>query len=306
MIEDYNAIPGPEELVARLSRLLTVDDLGNGLYQGSRLIGGRGRVFGGQVIAQALASAIRTVDPSRVVHSLHAYFMRPGNEDYPIDFRVHRDYDGRSFATRRVEALQGGLPILTLTASFQVPEEGLSHQFFPMAQVAPPEELMTELEFFQSIAEKLPVEGRALLAHRRAVELRPVNPINPVAPGVREPVNHVWFRVISPLGDDANLHRVALAYITDMALLGTAALPHNVNWLGRTLKAASLDHAVWFHALDFRVDDWLLYSTDSPWSGHGRGLNRGQIFDRSGRLIASSAQEGLIRQLRPKEQGRGD
>ncbi len=300
MIEDYNAIPGPEELVARLTRLLTVDELGSDMYQGSRLIGGKGRVFGGQVVAQALASAIRTVDPSRVVHSLHAYFMRPGDEDYPIDFRVHRDYDGRSFATRRVEALQGGAPILTLTASFQVPEEGLEHQLFPMPQVTPPDALMTEHEFYLSIADKLPAESRALLAHRRAVELRPVNPVDPVNPGVREPVQQVWFRVVSPLEDDANLHRVALAYISDMVLLGTAVLPHNVSWLGRTLRAASLDHAVWFHALDFRVDDWLLYSTDSPWSGNGRGLNRGQIFDRTGRLIASTAQEGLIRSLRPR------
>lgn len=300
MIEDYNAIPGPEELVARLTRLLTVDELGSDMYQGSRLIGGKGRVFGGQVIAQALASAIRTVGPSRVVHSLHAYFMRPGDEDYPIDFRVHRDYDGRSFATRRVEALQGGAPILTLTASFQVPEDGLEHQLFPMPEVTPPEALMTEHEFYLAIAEKLPAESRALLAHRRAVELRPVNPVDPVNPGQREPMQQVWFRVVSPLEDDANLHRVALAYITDMVLLGTAVLPHNVSWLGRTLKAASLDHAVWFHALDFRVDDWLLYSTDSPWSGHGRGLNRGQIFDRAGRLIASTTQEGLIRSLRPR------
>lgn len=299
MIEDYNAIPGPEELVARLMRLLTVDELGSDLYQGSRLIGGKGRVFGGQVVAQALASAIRTVDPSRVVHSLHAYFMRPGDEDYPIDFRVHRDYDGRSFATRRVEALQGGVPILTLTASFQVPEDGLEHQLFPMATVPPPEDLISQHEFLASIADRLPPEGRALLAHRRAVELRPVAPVDPIDPGAREPIQHVWFRVIAPLGDDANLHRVALAYITDMALLGTAALPHNISWLGRTMKAASLDHAVWFHALDFRVDDWLLYSMDSPWSGHGRGLNRGQIFDRQGRLIASAAQEGLIRSLRP-------
>lgn len=298
MIEDYNAIPA-EELVARLTRLLTVTELDRDLYQGSRLIGGKGRVFGGQVVAQALASAMRTVDPVRSVHSLHAYFMRGGDEDYPIDFRVHRDYDGRSFATRRVEALQGGVPILTLTASFQVPEEGCNHQRDTMPQVPHPEDLPSEYAFFMSVAERLPPESRALLAHRRAVELRLVDPVDPTRPVPREPVQQIWFRVVSPLADDPNLHRVALAYITDMGLLGTAVLPHAISWLGRTAKSASLDHAVWFHAQDFRADDWMLYSMDSPWAGQGRGLNRGQIFDRQGRLIASAAQEGLIRRARP-------
>ncbi len=290
--------PSPAEMVERLVRLLTVTEVGPDLYLGSRQIGGRGRVFGGQVVAQALAAAIGTVDGGRVAHSLHAYFMRGGDEDYPIDLRVHRDFDGRSFATRRVEAIQGGEPILTLSASFHRPEEGLAHADYRMPAVPMPEDLPPESEVVKSFIERLPAPTQAFLKRRRSVELRHVNRVDPTDGRPHDAVQHVWFRVVAPMPDDADLHRVALAYMTDMVLLGSSLLPHGINWMSGTAKGASLDHAVWFHELDFRVDDWLLYSTHSPWTGGGRGLNHGRIFDRDGRLIASTAQEGVIRRMR--------
>ncbi|KPF87242.1 acyl-CoA thioesterase [alpha proteobacterium AAP38] len=289
--------PGPEEMVERLVRLLTVSEQGPDLYQGSRQIGGKGRVFGGQVVAQALAAAIRTVEGGRIAHSLHAYFMRGGDENFPIDLRVHRDFDGRSFATRRVEAIQGGEPILTLTASFHRPEEGLTHTDYRMPAVPRPEDLPPEAEIVKSFIDKLPAPAQAFLRRRRAVELRHVNRVDPTDGQPHDPVQHVWFRVVAPLPDDADLHRVALAYVSDMVLLGSSLLPHGLNWLAGTAKGASLDHAVWLHEREFRADDWLLYTTHSPWSGGGRGLNQGRIYDRTGRLIASTAQEGVIRKM---------
>lgn len=295
--DDANS-PSPAEMVERLVRLLTVTETGPDLYQGSRQIGGRGRVFGGQVVAQALAAAIRTVDGGRVAHSLHAYFMRGGDEDYPIDLRVHRDFDGRSFATRRVEAIQGGEPILTLSASFHRPEEGLAHADYRMPAVPMPEDLPPEADVVKTFIDRLPPPTQAFLKRRRSVELRTVNRVDPTDGLPHDAVQHVWFRVVSPMPDDPDLHRVGLAYISDMVLLGSSLLPHGINWMAGTAKGASLDHAVWLHEQDFRIDDWLLYSTHSPWSGGGRGLNHGRIFDRHGRLIASTAQEGVIRRLR--------
>lgn len=295
--DDANS-PSPAEMVERLVRLLTVTETGPDLYQGSRQISGRGRVFGGQVVAQALAAAIRTVDGGRVAHSLHAYFMRGGDEDYPIDLRVHRDFDGRSFATRRVEAIQGGEPILTLSASFHRPEEGLAHADYRMPAVPMPEDLPPEADVVKTFIDRLPPPTQAFLKRRRSVELRTVNRVDPTDGLPHDAVQHVWFRVVSPMPDDPDLHRVGLAYISDMVLLGSSLLPHGINWMAGTAKGASLDHAVWLHEQDFRIDDWLLYSTHSPWSGGGRGLNHGRIFDRHGRLIASTAQEGVIRRLR--------
>ncbi|MFY8095852.1 MAG: acyl-CoA thioesterase [Niveispirillum sp.] len=295
---DEGGAPGPTEMVERLVRLLTVTEMGPDLYQGCRQIGGRGRVFGGQVVAQALAAAIRSVDGGRIAHSLHAYFMRGGDEDYPIDLRVHRDFDGRSFATRRVEAIQGGEPILTLSASFQRPEEGLAHADYRMPAVPMPEDLPPESEVVKSFIDRLPAPSQAFLKRRRSVELRHVNRVDPTDGLPHDAVQHVWFRVVASMPDLPDLHRVALAYMSDMVLLGSSLLPHGINWMAGTAKGASLDHAVWFHEPDFRVDDWLLYSTHSPWTGGGRGLNQGRIFDRQGRLVASTAQEGVIRRMR--------
>ncbi|WP_374942381.1 acyl-CoA thioesterase [Sphingomonas sp.] len=283
----------PEALTQALVDLLDVEEIDTDLYRGARQPGGVGRVFGGQVIAQALQAAQGSVDPPKTAHSLHAYFMRAGDEDLPIVYRVVRDFEGRSFATRRVIALQRGSPILNLAASFQVPEEGLAHQD-TMPDVPPPEALASDRDLRAASVNDIPEKFRRHMLRARPIEIRPVQPRSWANPQPAEPRQASWFRLTSPIGEDSAMHRAILAYASDMTLLGTCTLPHGVNWMSGNLQPASLDHAIWFHE-DFRVDDWLLYATDSPWSGHARGFNRGTIYARDGRLVASVAQEGLIR-----------
>lgn len=290
--------PAPADRVAQLVALLDVEEIDTDLHRGMRLPGGRGRVFGGQVIAQALAAANRSVDPGRVAHSLHAYFMRPGDEALPIVYRVVRDHDGGSFSTRRVIALQRGRPILNMAASFQTLEEGYAHQS-AMPDVPPPEALADERDYWLARRAELPAKSGEFLTRARPLELRPVVQRDYLAPEPAEPVQQTWFRTVAPLGDDPALHRAVLAYASDMVLLGTSTLPHGFSWFTPGIQAASLDHALWLHD-DFRADEWLLYATDSPWTGRARGFNRGQIFTRDGRLVASVAQEGLIRKRREK------
>lgn len=287
------ARPSPEALAADLVRLLEVETLDTDLYRGRCKIGGQGRVFGGQVIGQALMAATGSIDDGKIAHSLHAYFMRPGDEDLPIIYRVERDHDGGSFATRRIIAIQNGKPILNMAASFQRPETGLSHQF-DMPQVAPPEELPTEAELIERYREKIPAPILAFMERLRPIEVRHAGEWGTVNPLKGEPVQHLWFRACAPIGDDAAMHRAVLSYASDMALMSTCMRPHGISWMTHRMQTASLDHAIWLHE-DFRADEWLLYATDSPWSGHGRGFNRGQIFSRDGRLVASTAQEALIR-----------
>ncbi len=286
----------PEQLVQQLVTLLDVEEIDRDLYRGSRQPGGVGRVFGGQVIAQALQSAQRSVE-GKIAHSLHAYFMRPGDEDYPIIYRVVRDFDGGSFANRRIIALQRGQPILNMIASFQRPEDGLRHQD-AMPDVPPPEELRSENEVRKEYSTEIPEKFRPFFLRERPIEIRPCDPRYWMHPEPRPAVQSSWFRLVGTAPDDPALHRAILAYASDMALLGTSMLPHGVNWLTTRMQTASLDHAVWLHE-DFRADEWLLYHCDSPWAGHGRGFNRGQIFTQDGRLVASTSQEGLIR-LRDK------
>ncbi|WP_423142892.1 acyl-CoA thioesterase [Parablastomonas sp. CN1-191] len=289
--------PSPEELVAGFVRLLSVRPAGEDRFAGRRKPGGVGRVFGGQVIAQALAAAEATVDEGRPCHSLHAYFLRGGSEDHEIDFAVNRDFDGASFANRRVVASQEGRPILNLTASFQRPEQGLHHVDTAMPDVPAPETLPSEFESRRKLAEGAPAALKDWLSRPRPVEMRMVERESRDAGVSAQPLAHAWIRVVAPLGDDPRLHRAALAFATDLGLLGTSLMPHGLSWLRGEVISASLDHAIWFHGA-FRADDWLLYSMHSPWTGNGRGFNTGQIFTRDGRLVASVAQEGMIRRAR--------
>lgn len=283
----------PEGLVTQLIDLLDVEQIDTDLFRGARQPGGVGRVFGGQVIAQGLQAAQRSVDDGKIAHSLHAYFMRAGDENHPIIFRVVRDFDGGSFANRRVIAMQQGKPILNMTASFQRPEEGLHHQD-EMPQVPSPEDLQSETDLRAEIADKVPEKFRAFFLRPRPIEIRPTAPRNWFAPEKGEPQQACWFRVAGALPDDPALHRATLAYASDMTLLGTSMLAHGVNWMNSRMQSASLDHALWLHE-PFRFDEWLLYACDSPWAGHARGFNRGRIYSRDGRLVASAAQEGLVR-----------
>jgi acyl-CoA thioesterase II len=285
----------PEQLVADLVLLLDLEPKGGDRFIGRRHPDGTGRVFGGQAIAQALGAARRTVEEDRNTHSLHAYFLRPGNDDLPIEYRVKRDLDGRSFSNRRVVASQDGKPILNLTASFQIPTDGPSHTSPQMPDVPGPNDLVSDDDVRHEIAKVLPAGLLRKLAERPSpIDFRSVEPRDWMEPEVREPISHVWFRTVASLPEEAAVHRAVLAYISDFQLLATALQPHGKSIFDPSLKSASLDHAIWFHG-EFRADEWMLYVTESPWTGHARGFGRGQIFTRDGRLVASVAQEGMLR-----------
>ena len=290
----------PEQLVAGLVGLLTVAPAGENTYTGNQQPGGIGRVFGGQVIAQALQSAQATAPEGMEAHSLHAYFLRGGREGVDIDYSVAGDFDGRSFANRRVVARQEGSPILNLTASFQRPEEGLEHEDSPMPEVPEPDDLPSDMEmrkkFLAEMGEVSEIQ-RTLMLRPRPIEMRTSGKLHWMNSDKKPPYAHSWFKAAAPLPDDPALHRAVIAYASDFTLLGTSALPHGLSWARGELKGASLDHALWFHR-PARADEWLLYSTDSPWSGGGRGFNRGRIFNRQGQLVASVAQEGVVRKAK--------
>ena len=298
--------PTPEDLVSGLVRLLTVEKRAADVYAGPPQTDGIGRVFGGQVLAQALQAAQASVNDGKCAHSLHAYFLRGGREGAPIEYRIERDFDGRSFANRRVVASQEGedgtpLPILNLTASFQMPEQGLEHVDSPMPDVARPEDLRPDIELRREIADqwgdRLNEAQRRLMLRPRPIEMRTIDRLHWMSSEPREPRAHSWFRVAAPItgaDDTPELHRAIITYASDYTLLGTSALPHGLSWMRNELVGASLDHALWFHR-DARADEWLLYATDAPWSGSGRGFNRGRIFNLAGELVASVAQEGMMR-----------
>lgn len=286
----------PQALVAELCDLLEVEEIDRDLYRGKRKKGGVGRIFGGQVIAQALMAACRSIEEQKTVHSLHAYFMRPGDEDLPIIFRVERDFDGGTFANRRVIAIQKGQPILNFAASFQTPEAGMSHSI-KMPEVPPPDGLLSLRELAEKHAGVLSRPMMRFMGGPKPIELRPIQPLPFVTRTSTEPFNQYWFRAIAPVPGGQQMHRVILAHISDMMLLGASMRPHIGNLDPQKMQTASLDHALWFHE-DVQVDDWLLYATESPWAGHARGFCRGSIFTRDGMLVASVTQEGLIRQRR--------
>lgn len=296
--------PAPADIIAGFVRLLTVSPGGDDWFTGAPQPGGVGRVFGGQVIAQALQAAQATAPDGMAAHSLHAYFLRGGTEGLDIGYEVARDLDGRSFANRRVIASQEGEPILTLTASFQRHEDGLEHNDAPMPDVPAPEDLKPDFEQRQDIVaklgERMTEQQRNLFLRPRPIEMRTAGPLHWMNREPAPPRALSWFRTVAPLPDDPALHRAVIAYASDYTLLGTAALPHGLSWFRGELTGASLDHAIWFHR-DARADEWLLYATDSPWSGGGRGYNRGRIFDRAGNLVASVAQEGMMRRRKRKE-----
>lgn len=280
-------------LVNQFVDLLTVERIGEDLFLGRRKVEGRGRVFGGQVVAQALQAAQATVDEDRVAHSLHAYFLRAGSEDFEIHYRVERDFDGGSFSNRRIVALQEGRPIFNMAASFHRRHEGVRHQF-DMPDVPPPEDLRNGDDIMREAAERLPERVRPHFDRHRPIDYRPVDQKGWVDRGKVDPRQSIWFRTVAPLPAVPGLHRAILAYASDSYLLGTAFMPHGLNWTMKGVTSASLDHAVWLHD-DFDASDWMLYVCDSPWSGNERGFNRGAIFTRDGRRVADCAQEGLIR-----------
>ncbi|MFZ9898344.1 MAG: acyl-CoA thioesterase [Gemmatimonadaceae bacterium] len=284
-------------VVASLLELLELEPLEHNIYRGQNRDLGTGRVFGGQVFAQALVAARRTVEDGREAHSVHGYFLREGDLTAPIVYFVDRPRDGRSFTSRRVTAIQHGEAIFHLSASFHVGEPGIDHQW-PMPEVPDPETLTPELDLIRTNAHLIPEPIRAIWTQDRPIDLRLISPRNPFVPGEAVgPVDArraVWFRVVDRIPDPTIVHQAVLAYASDYGFLPTALLPHGLTMRDRRVQIASLDHTLWMHR-PFRADEWLLYVSDSP-SAHGaRGFVRGQVFTRDGQLIASVAQEGLIR-----------
>lgn len=294
---------GTAPVLQTLLEILELERLEENLFRGRSQDLGWGRVFGGQVLGQALSAARQTVPEDRRVHSLHAYFLRPGDVDLPVIYNVDCIRDGRSFTTRRVVAIQKGEAILNAAASFQIEEPGLDHQD-PMPEAPPPDALLSEQELGTRYLDRLPEEVlaripawlRKMAVADRPIEIRPVHPIDPARPGVLEPTRQVWFRTTSALPADLApaMHATLLAYSSDFQFLATALQPHAKTWLTPGMQIASLDHAMWFHR-PFRMDEWLLYDIQSPTAVGARGLARGRFFDQAGRLVASTVQEGLIR-----------
>lgn len=282
-------------LVDRLVALLTLERDGPDSFVAPPRAGFDGRIFGGQAVAQAFMAAQRSIENDKVAHSLHAYFLRPGLEAEPVRLDVTRDRDGGSFASRRVVASQGRGAMLTLSASFQRPETGLSHAA-PMPDVPGPEVLAT-LTDHAACRPDLSATALAYLRHPSAFDIRPVGDPSFLHGPAAAPVAHTWFRLRAPLDADEATARGLLAYWSDYALLSAVLVGHGVNMFTQAMQTASLDHAIWFHDR-VSFDDWLLYATKGEWSGGGRGHATGAIYARDGRLIARTAQEGLIR-LRP-------
>jgi acyl-CoA thioesterase-2 len=277
----------------QLLSILDLETLEKNLYRGLSPQAGWQRVFGGQVIGQALVAASRTVE-GRLAHSLHAYFLRAGDPAIPIIYEVDRIRDGGSFSTRRVVAIQHGQAIFSMAASFHNEEGGLHHQI-KMPDVPSPEALPSEAELKERLTGRLPPQVKAYWDRERPIEIRPVDLGRYFSPENRAPSQQVWIRATGNLGDDPALHQCVLAYASDFTLLDTALIAHGRFVFDPRLMLASLDHAIWFHR-KFRADEWLLYAQDSPSSSAGRAFCRGTLFTREGELVASTAQEGLVRE----------
>jgi len=282
-------------VLAELLELMQLEDIGADRFRGHSQDIGTPQVFGGQVLGQALQAAGMTAGGRRA-HSLHAYFLRRGDVRESITYEVERARDGGSFSNRRVVAVQRGRSIFNMTASFQAAEAGLEHQL-PMPDVPGPDGIPDRSDIAPEILEQFHEKMRTYLTRKRPFLVRPLHQANLLKPEKMDPVKFVWVKAVDALPADQLLHQTLFTYVSDYELLGTATLPHEIVFTDANVKMASLDHAVWFHH-DFRVDEWLLFAFDSPCAAGARGLARATVFTRDGRLVASSAQEGLIR-VRP-------
>jgi len=284
----------PGSGLRELLKLLELEPLERNLYRGQNRDVGTGRVFGGQVLAQALVAARNTVpDTDREAHSLHGYFILAGDLRAPVVYQANRLRDGRSYSTRGVTAIQHGEAILDMAASFHVREDGVEHQI-DMKETPPPEDLPSDIDLLRDRAGEIPPGIRDVLVQDRPLDRRPVDPEEHFNPERRAPKQRYWIKTVERIGDEPLLHQAILTYASDYGLLGAALRPHGVGARNPNIMIASLDHALWFHR-PFRVDEWLLYVVESPVSGRGRGFSRGTFFTRDGQLVASVAQEGVIR-----------
>ena len=282
-----------EQALSTLLALLDLEQLEVNLFRGVSQSQGWKRVYGGQVLGQALVAASRTVEPDRAPHSFHAYFLLGGDPAHPIIYDVDRIRDGGSFTTRRVTAIQHGRAIFAMSVSFHRAEESFSHQA-DMPDVPEPDDLPSERDLIGMIGDKLPDNAKNYMQRIRPIEMRPVDMSRYVDRSPKPAAQAIWLKAVAALPEDPRLHQCVLAFASDFTLLDTALIAHGKLLFDIDIQLASLDHSMWFHE-PFRADEWLLYVQDSPWSGHARGLGRGSIFTRSGRLVASVMQEGLMR-----------
>lgn len=283
-------------VLEELLRLLKLEKIEKNIFRGQSQDLGFGNVFGGQVLGQALSAASRTVDPDFHAHSLHGYFMLAGDAAKSIVYTVDSIRDGRSFVTRRVVAIQNGRAIFSMAASFHRDEQGYEHQD-AMPDIEGPDGIEPEVEMARRLSDQIPPAILEKLLCKKPIEIRVVNPVNPFSPTAMPPEKYVWFRAIDKIPDDAATHRYMLAYASDFHLVSTALYPHGKTFWSSDMQVASLDHSMWFHR-EFRMDDWLLYVMKSPNAGKARGLSIGSIYTRKGILVASVAQEGLLRPLK--------
>ncbi|MCP4603141.1 MAG: acyl-CoA thioesterase II [Proteobacteria bacterium] len=282
-----------ENVLVELLDLLELEKIEENIFRGKSQDLGFGNIFGGQVLGQSLSAAFQTVPKDRKVHSLHGYFLRPGDPTQPIVYDVDCIRDGRSFTTRRIVAIQKGRAIFSMSSSFHITESGFEHQD-EMPDVDGPQGLVSDLERARRVQHKIPEPDRAKLICDRPLEIRQVNPVNPFNPQKMKPVRHAWFKATDTMSDDPAIHQYMLAYASDFALVGTCLNPHGHTFWEPDMQVTSLDHAMWFHR-DFRMDDWLLHTMHSSNACGALGMNHGRIFSNDGRLVASVAQEGLIR-----------
>lgn len=284
------------QVLTDLLSLLKLESIEQGLYRGQSQDLGFKAVFGGQVMGQALSAAKETLPEERKIHSFHSYFLRPGDASKPIVYEVENLRDGKSFSTRRVSAIQFGKPIFYMTASFQIEEQGFTHQV-AMPDVPGPDELVSDLDFYQQHAAQIPERLRSKFICEKPIDMRAVDFQNPFVPQVSAAKRYVWFKANGVMPDDIRVHKYLLAYASDFNFLPTALQPHGRSFMEPQMQVATIDHAMWFHR-DFRFDDWLLYVVDSPAASGGRGLVQGQFFSRDGSLVATTIQQGVIREHR--------
>lgn len=288
-----NTCTHQDHVLNELLTLLKLEKIEENIFRGASQDLGFGNIFGGQVLGQSLSAATQTVPDDRSVHSLHGYFLLPGDPKRPIVYKVDCIRDGRSFTTRRVIAIQKGRAIFSLSASFQREETGFEHQAAP-PDVPGPDTLKSELERSRESKDRIPESVRTQLTCDRPIEFRVINPVDPFKPEKKEPVRYAWFKTIDVMPDDMAVHKYMLAYASDYGLVATSLYPHGHTFWEPAMQVASLDHAMWFHH-DFRMDDWLLYVMESPSASGARGFSIGNIYTKDGVLVASTAQEGLIR-----------
>ena len=279
-----------------LLNILDLEQISDNVFEGTSLDIGSFAVYGGQVLAQAVTAASRMCDDDKVLHSLHSYFLRPGDIKIPIRYNVEVIKEGRSFNTLRVKALQNDKTIFIMASSYHIPEEGIHHQT-AMPNVAQPESLSSFSDLFAQFAEKFDVKPKGIFSPDSPIIFHPVEHYDPFNPGIRPPYNHTWFKINGEVADsNIKLNQAIMTYASDFNLLITAMMPHNMSMFTDPMRIASLDHAMWFHS-DIDLNDWILYAVDSPYAGNARGYCTGKMYTREGKLVASVTQEGLIRKM---------